>query len=193
MFVLILIYTCSPLCRAGMRCKSLGVKQIRAQCPEDQKATGTLGIILFNPWEPEHSEDRKGVCINLHAQSRSEHQSPTSLLCESVSGFSSSQLSAVKRKRKNAPEQGVYLLNANDRCDAWSDVKAFVLEERGLIVVVYHDLHTCYCRQEWDVILLLGSQDKGKSCKPRKREAYENLLWAQIGTPLLLESQNPQH
>ena len=190
MFVLILIYTRSPLSRAGTkckRCKSLSVKQIRPQCIEDQKATCTFGIILFYPWETEHSEERRGACINIHAQSRSEHKSLTGPLYESVTAFSSSQLSAIRRKRNNALEQVANLLNAYGSCNAWSDVKAFMLKEWCLIVVVYHHFHTCDCRQEWDVILLLCSQDKGKSCKPKKREAYNGLFWAKIGIPLCLE------
>lgn len=142
---------------------------------------------MFYPWEPEHSEERKGACINTHAQSRSERKSPTSPLYKSVTVFSSSQLSAIRRKRNTALEQVANLLDAYDSCNAWSDVKAFMLKEWCLIVVVYHHFHTCYCRQEWDVILLLCSQDKGKSCKPKKREAYNSLFGAKIGTPPHLE------
>lgn len=168
-------------------CKNLSVKQIRPQCIKDQKATCTFGIILFYPREPVHSAERKGTCINTHAQSRSEHKSPTNPLCESVRVFSSSRLSAIRRRRNKALEQVANLLNAYGGCNAWSDVKAFMLKEWCLIVVVYHHFHTCYCRQEWDVILLLCSQDKGKSCKPKKREAYNNLFWAKIATPPRLE------
>lgn len=107
--------------------------------------------------------------------------------CVSQSEFSSSQLSAIGRKRNNALEQATNLLNAYGGCNAWSDVKAFVLKEWCLIVVVYHHFHTCYRRQEWDVILLLCSQDKGKSCKPQKREAYNNFFGVEIGTSACLE------
>lgn len=107
--------------------------------------------------------------------------------CVSQSEFVSSQLSAIRRKRNNALEQVTNLLNAYGGCNAWSDVKAFVLKEWCLIVVVYHHFHTCYCRQEWDVILLLCSQDKGKSCKPQKREACNNLFGVEIGTSPHLE------
>ena len=84
-------------------------------------------------------------------------------------------------------EQAAHLLNAYGGCNAWSDVEAFVLKERRLVVVVYHHFHTRYCRQEGDVILLLCSQDKGKACKPKKREAYNNFIWAKIGAPPRLE------
>lgn len=131
--------------------------------------------------------EKRGLRKYTHTQSRSEHKSPTGPLHESVTVFSSSQLSTIRRKRNNALEQVANLLNAYGSCNAWSDVKAFMLEEWCLIVVVYHHFHTCYCRQEWDVILLLCFQDKGKSWKPKKREAYNNLFWAKIGTPLCLE------
>lgn len=75
------------------------------------------------------------------------------------------------QKEETALKPAANLLDANGGGNAWSDVKAFMLEEWCLVVVVYHHFHTCYCRQEWDVILLLCSQDKGKSCKTKKREA----------------------
>lgn len=125
--------------------------------------------------------------MDTHALSRGEQKSPASPLYESVTLFSSSQLSATRGKRTDALAQVADLLNAYGSCNAWSDVKAFMLEEWRLIVVVYHHFHTCYCRQERDVILLLRSQDKGKSCKPEKREAYNNSFWAKIGTPLCLD------